>query len=214
MHIIIFANGKLTRSPLPLPDHALLLAADGGARHAARYGLAPDVVIGDLDSLTPGEAAGAARAGADILRHPADKDETDLELALDHAMQQGATAVTLYGLFGGRWDMTFANLLLLSRPKYAGLKLAIEEGDTRMFILRGGETIRLAAEPGATVSVLPLNGPAMGLTYEGLAWPLEQATLPAGSPRGVSNRMQETEALISLEDGVVLISLAPASKKE
>lgn len=208
MHCLIFANGHIDKFPNSLPEHDLLIAADGGARNASRFGLTPDIVIGDLDSLTLDEATGLETAGARILRHPADKDETDLELALDHAMAQGATAVTLYGLFGGRWDMTFANLLLLSRPKYAGLKLAIEAGDTHMVILRGGEVTRLAGEPGSTVSVLPINGPAVGLTYKGLAWPLELATLPAGSPRGVSNRMQEADAVISLEEGVVLITLS------
>lgn len=213
MHIIIFANGDLTTSPLPLPAHDLLIGADGGARNAFRYGLVPDVVIGDFDSLGPDEIAGFDRAGASLYRFPADKDETDLELALDFSVQQRAAEITLYGLFGGRWDMTFANLLLLASEKYAGVRLTVVAGAERMHILRGGDTLAIHGSPGDLVSVLPLSGTAEGITYEGLAWPLDAATLPFGSPRGVSNAMVAHTAKISIRAGIILIVVIPSASK-
>lgn len=205
MHTIIFANGLIEASPLPLPLHDLLIAADGGARNAFRFGLVPDILIGDFDSLTEDEIAGFDRAGAAAIHHPAEKDETDLELALDFAADEGADAITLYGLFGGRWDMTFANLLLLATPRFAGIRLTIIAGHTKMHILHGGGSLQLTGTPGETVSILPLGGPAEGLSYKGLAWPLTDADLPLGSPRGVSNTLKHAQATITLRRGTVLV---------
>ena len=205
MHVIIFANGPVEDSPLPLPEHDLLIAADGGAARAFRFDLIPDLVIGDLDSLSPSEVAGYDRSGAGIIRHPAGKDETDLELALQFAQEEGADRITLYGLTGGRWDMTFANILLLASQRFAGIRLTAVHGATRMHILRGGERLDLTGEPGQRISVLPLAGPLSGLSYQGLSWPLEDESLPFGSPRGVSNTFSHSEAGIRLKSGVALI---------
>ena len=208
MHTIIFANGTPGSLPKTLPDHDLLVAADGGARHAwqSGAGFIPDVIIGDLDSLAADELAGFDRAGASIYRFPAKKDETDLELALNFALEAGATEITLYGLLGGRWDMTFANLLLLADPRYASVRFRIWEGETQMHILRGGESLRLSGRVGDLVSAIPLGGAARGVTYQGLTWPLENATLPFGTPRGVSNSLAARDAEITLNTGVLLIT--------
>lgn len=207
MHAILLANGKLPEPISTLPPHDLLIAADGGARHAWQWGKGrvPDVIIGDLDSLSPDEQAGYDRAGASIYRYPADKDATDLELALDFALKSGATEITLYGLFGGRWDMTFANLLLLAASKYAGVRLHAIEGDTHLYILRGGETLTLHSQPGDPVSVLPLGGDAVGISYTGLVYPLDNATLPFATSRGVSNSLLAETATITFAQGVLLI---------
>ncbi len=205
MHTIIFANGHIPTSPLPLPAHDLLIAADGGAGNAAQFNLLPDVVIGDFDSLSPSEIAAFDQDGTKSIRYTAEKDETDLELAMDYAAGQGADEITLYGLLGGRWDMTFANLLLLASEKYAGIRFKAVDGNTSFHILHGGESLQLQGEPGDIVSVLPLRGPAEGVSYQGLTWPLEEANLPFGTPRGVSNTITDTLATISIQKGTVLV---------
>jgi thiamine pyrophosphokinase len=212
MHALIFANGEPAPFPSPLPPHDLLLAADGGAARLSSGGVTPNVILGDLDSLTPAELAHFDRAGASIYRFPPGKDQTDLELALDFALQSGATEITLYALFGGRWDMTFANLLLLASPKYAGVQLRVIEGNTTLHLLRGGETLTLAGCTGDTVSVLPLSH-ASGVTYRGLAYPLANAALPFGTPRGVSNTLQSDTAEISLTNGTLLVVHTPGTLK-
>lgn len=207
MRAVIFCNGTL-----PYPEAAraalrpadLIIAADGGAHHCAALGLTPHVIIGDLDSLSPEEAACWARRGVEIIRYPPAKDETDLELALRYALQRQAREVALLGLLGGRWDMVFANLLLLGQPAYAALTFAVLEGPLTIHLLRGGETLHLRGLPGDPVSVLPLGGDAVGLSYQGLTWPLENATLPASTPRGVSNTLQAGHATITLREGMVL----------
>jgi thiamine pyrophosphokinase len=203
MHII-FANGELPETEIALPPEAVVIAADGGARHCLRLGITPQAVIGDFDSLTPQETADLEARGARLLRYPADKDETDLELALDYALRHGAREITLYALLGGRWDMSFANLLLLAAPRYAGLRLRVCAGETAVRLLRGGETLTLRGQPGETVSLVPLSD-LHGLTYRGLKWPLQNADLPFGTPRGVSNLLLGPRAEISLAEGVAAV---------
>jgi thiamine pyrophosphokinase len=205
MHAVIFANGRLAEPVRRLPPHDMLIGADGGARLALSGGLLPDEVIGDLDSLSPSEVAGFDRAGAGIHRYPEDKDQSDLELALDFAKAAGAEEITCYGLFGGRWDMSFSNLFLLAAPPYADMRIRVVEGQTRLYILHGGQSLDLKGRRGERVSVLPLNGAALGVTYQGLNWPLKDAELPFGSSRGVSNTLEAEAATIGLSQGVLLV---------
>ncbi len=204
-NVIIVANGEVSASEIPLPPDTTLIAADGGARHCLSLGLTPHVVIGDFDSLQETELAQLVQGGARLVRHSADKDETDLELALDFALQSGGREVTLYGLLGKRWDMSFANLHLLASPRFHALRFRVLEGCTEIFILRGGNSLTIHGTPGETVSVIPLTPEARGITYQGLEWPLEDATLPFGAPRGVSNKLASGEATISLREGIVLV---------
>ncbi len=205
MHAVIFANGRLESPVHRLPPHDLLVAADGGARLAISCGLVPDAVIGDLDSLSPSDIFDLERAGAAIHRFPEDKDQSDLELALDFAQDAGAHEITCFGLFGGRWEMSFANLFLLAAPSYAGMRIRAVEGRSSLYILHPGRTLELNGPPGSRVSVLPLGENVQGVTYHGLAWSLEKASLAFGSTRGLSNRMTGSRASVRLEKGVLLV---------
>ena len=205
MKVAIIANGDFFQSMIDLPKGGRLIAVDGGGRHCLKLGLSPEVIIGDLDSLMAFELTELESRGAKMIRYPIDKDETDLELALDYALDQGASEITLYGLLGGRWDMTISNLMLLASPRFAGINFRVIEGNTEMFILRGGETIDLSGQPGDNVSVIPLDGNVQGLTYDGLKWPLKNADLSFGTPRGVSNQFLKETAQLNLNDGTALV---------
>ncbi len=205
MHVTIFANGDLSQPEIKLSPETTIIAADGGARHALELGLIPQIVIGDFDSLTTAVRTTLEMRGCQLITHPTEKDETDLELALNHAQKLGATEITLHGLLGGRWDMSFANILLLAAPRYAGIKFKVIAGDDEIFILRGKAALEIKGNPGDSVSVIPLTSQVSGLSYSGLTWPLENAELNFGSPRGVSNRMSGEKARIELLEGVALV---------
>ena len=117
MKALIFANGSLDPGPMVAEavavavdavasadtvtsGDAIIIAADGGVRHALALDLTPEVVIGDMDSVTPAELAACAAIGATIMRHAAAKDETDLELALLYAAEQGADWLRVVGALG------------------------------------------------------------------------------------------------------------------
>lgn len=208
MRSVIIANGELNNHP-ELEAGDLLIAADGGARHCLRLGLRPQIVIGDFDSLDPGDLAELEQAGAEIVRHPPRKDATDLELALLVARERGATQVIVLGALGDRWDQTVANLLLPLSNRLAGLPVRLLDGPQELLLLRATDPaqpaeIEVRGQPGDIVSLIPLGGDAQGVRTEGLEYPLHGETLLFGATRGVSNVLLSAAATISLLSGILL----------
>lgn len=220
MRAVIFANGRLSH---PEADRARLrpgdwiLAADGGLHNARRLGATPAVVIGDLDSIDPRDVKALEASGVTLLRHPERKDETDLELALAHAVQQGVEEILVLGALGDRWDQTLANALLLASPLLEGTRAWLADGDQRMTLLRGGQSLNLDAAPGTPLSLLPLGGDAQGVRTHGLEYPLHGDTLHFAATRGISNTLLGHSATIELTQGLLLVILggpAPAGSRE
>jgi thiamine pyrophosphokinase len=191
-------------------DH--VIAADGGARHALALGLRPHVVVGDLDSLEPELVEQLVAGGTQIERHPAGKNATDLELAIERAIRDGAQEIVLVGALGGRLDQTLANVLILAQREWPAAISLVEE-DQVATLLRGGETLTLTAAVGATVSLLPLSAQVTGITYQGLLYPLTDATLTLGSTRGISNVVAEQPATVQIASGLALVvqTVAPSA---
>lgn len=202
---LIFANGQLpdlsAAAALIQPDD-LLIAADGGAHTLLALGKTPHAIIGDLDSLLPREASSLQQAGALILRYPPEKDETDLELALQYALQQGCTTIRVVGGLGGRIDQTLANIFLLASPALSATDIRLDDGREEVFLIRSAAILHGSA--GDTVSLLPLGSPARGVTTGGLRYPLKDETLWPDRSRGVSNEMTEDEAFVRLSEGILI----------
>jgi thiamine pyrophosphokinase len=186
----------------------LVVAADSGLAHALALGVAVDLVVGDLDSVDPTVLDAAIADGTTVERHPAEKDTTDLELALDAALARGATWVIVLGVHGGRFDHFLANMLLLASPQFAAAQIEARLDGTNVSVVR--DSVGLAARAGALCTLLPVGGPAIGVTTEGLRYPLRGETLPPGTTRGVSNEFIGSTAAVSLESGV-LLAVIPAS---
>jgi thiamine pyrophosphokinase len=202
---VIFANGEvddLEAVTRLLRASDRLIAADGGSRHLARLGRLPDLLIGDLDSTPAAEVDRLARAGVSIERHPAAKDETDLELAVLRAVEGGYREVIVVGALGGRLDQTLGNIALLGDPRFAEVDLRLDDGREEVFLIHGRRTIRGAA--GDRVSLLPALGEAVGVTTRALEFPLNDETLYPYRTRGISNRMLKDEAEVSLRQGELL----------
>jgi thiamine pyrophosphokinase len=185
-----------------VPAGATVVAADRGLEHARTLGLEVAVAVGDFDSASPEAVAAAERAGTRIERHAAEKDETDLELALDVAIElQPARIVVLAGR-GGRLDHELSSLLLLCSEKYASAQIDALVGEARVQVVRNAR--ELEGEPGELLTLLPAYGAAEGVRTEGLAYPLQGETLESGSTRGVSNEFVGSTARVALERGVLL----------
>lgn len=206
---LIFANGDINdgamvRRALAEAGDALLLAADGGARVAEHYGVMPGVVIGDMDSIAPETLERLAANGARVLRYPPAKEETDLELALLYAVEQGATWIRVIGAVGGRLDQTLSNVYLLALPVLRGADVRLVADDEETWLLFPG-SIDIDGAAGDTVSLLPISGVARAVTTEGLLYPLTGEDLQFGPARGVSNVMTSGRARVHLEDGALVI---------
>jgi thiamine pyrophosphokinase len=206
---LIFANGsirsgKMVTRALQYAPESLIIAADGGARVAFHFGLTPHVVIGDMDSIAPDQLARCQASGASILRYPAAKNETDLELALLHAVGQGATWLRVIGAVGGRLDQTVSNVYLLALDALRGCDARMVAGSEETVLLLG-KSIYIEGEAGDTVSLLPIGGTAHGVRTEGLRYPLHDEDLLFGPARGVSNVMDSSYARVQVQSGALIV---------
>jgi len=199
-------DGRVRRH---LPEGALVIAADSGFDHAVALGLEVDLLVGDLDSISPTGLERAAGRGVTILAHPPDKDFTDTELAIEAALARGARH--LVAVTGGpdpaesRLDHELGTLLALSRPDLREVRIEAWWGSTLVRVAHGPAEVEVGAASGTLLSLLPLHGAAVGVATSGLRFPLHRETLPAGSSRGVSNEVATSPASVSLEAGTLLV---------
>ena len=186
-------------------EGALVIAADSGAVHAKAAGLTIDIAVGDFDSIPQTLLHELESAGVKIERHPVVKDATDLELAIDVAIRQGADVITIVGGHGGRVDQSFANAFVISSPTYSHVSMHAILDSALVSVVHGGGGVTFVGDPGDVVTILPLHGDAVGVRTEGLVYPLRGERLPAGTTRGVSNVLLNHEATVSIEEGTVLV---------
>ena len=196
--VVVLCGGPGSVSVDGLPVGATVIAADGGAELARMLGLSVDLVVGDMDSISAGTLAGIER----VERHAAEKDATDLELALVAALRFEPERVLVLGGGGGRLDHLFGGLLLLAAEAYAGVRVDAQFGAAAVHVIRGERTLH--GEPGELISLLAMHGRARGVVTDGLVYALRGETLEPGSSRGVSNVFAASEARVALEGGVLL----------
>lgn len=223
---IIVANGDVPSNPdqlleLAVPDEdgpPLVIAADGGARKAAAIGLPPRIVIGDGDSLSEEDIASLRGQGVEVLLFPAEKDESDTELALREAVAAGARRIVVLGAFGGqRLDHSLANLALLALPEIEGRDVVLTDGATTIRLLGradGPGELHVKGAPGELVSLFPLDATVEGIVTAGLRYPLHDEPLRLGPSRGLSNELVETEAHISTRRGRLVVVHTRGSREE
>ena len=198
-HALVVTGGPLPTTQGPLPSADLIIAADGGADNASALGLTVDLVVGDLDSVSPVAVARARK----VESHPKDKDETDLELALGAAVVAGAGSVTVVGTLGGRVDHALANLLVAAGDRWSNLRIDLRIDGAQAWVVR--DHVEVLGQVGDVVSLLAVGGRATGVTTTGLAWPLVDAEVESGVGRGLSNRMATRRAKVVVDDGALLV---------
>lgn len=194
-----------------VPRCAWVIAADSGVDHALALGLPVDHAVGDFDSVSPKGLQALAAAGTPIERHPAAKDATDVELALEIAALHRPLRLLLIGEAGGRLDHTLGILTLLAAPAYAGIEVTARLGTALVTVVRDRRSIH--GSPGDLVSLIPVLGPGGGVTTAGLRWPLTDAVLEAGSSRGISNEFVGGTAYVRVVTGV-LLAIQPEAPRE
>lgn len=206
MHAVVVAGsllaGGLDRAAVDRND--LLVAVDGGADALARIGLTPDLLVGDLDSISPGALSDLEERGVDMVRLQTAKDETDTEAALHLLVERGATEITVFNALGGpRLDHLLGNLLLLTAPWLAPVGVTLVDGLHEAFLVKGDGVV--TGSPGDTVSLLPLTEAVEDVRTEGLLYPLRGERLLHGGTRGVSNEMTGEQARITHGAGALLL---------
>lgn len=191
---MVLAGGPDVPVDVAVPSGATVIAADGGAELASRV----DLAVGDFDSISAERLAAIER----VERHPAAKDASDLELALDAALRLEPERILVVGSAGGRLDHLLGGLLLLASDRFAGVQVDAQLGPAAVHVIRRARL--LAGDAGELISLFTVNGPAFGVVTDGLVYPLRGETLEPGSSRGLSNVFAGAEARVRLERGVLL----------
>jgi thiamine pyrophosphokinase len=185
----------------PTPND-LVIAADGGANLCAAWGWPIHQVVGDMDSLDHAVAYALRQQGVPFQEYPAEKDETDLEIALHNAVAANPDEILIAGALGARIDHTLGNLGLLALPVLAPIPTRIIDGRQTIWLVRRQLTV--CGKPGDTLSLIPFGGDACGVSVRGVRWPLHEADLPLGPSLSISNRLTAAQAVIAVRAGVLL----------
>ncbi len=204
--IAIFVNGilpSLESARKLLRSDDFLLGADNGAHLIMQLGFMPHLVVGDLDSLTEDDSAKITAANIKMIKYPTDKNETDLELAIQHALALNPTSIIIVGALGGRTDQTLANISLLADSPLSGMDIRLDDGVEEVFFCR--DDVYVNGNIGDTLSLIPWHAEINGVTTHGLKWALNNEVLLPHKTRGISNEMTEEIASIKIKSGLLLV---------
>jgi len=194
---IVFCAAGFDKLAEPLTREDFIIAADGGLVHTEKLNITPNEILGDFDSL------GYAPQGANVF--PVEKDDTDAMLAVRRGLSLGYREFVLYGsLDGPRLDHTVANFQTLQYLADRDAAGYLVGKDYLVTVVKNG-SLSFPAEAKGTVSVFCMGNDAKGVTLEGLYYPLENGTLTAGFPLGVSNHFTGQAAGITVRDGSLLV---------
>jgi thiamine pyrophosphokinase len=210
--VIIFANGdlpNLEKARALLHDDDFIIAADGGTRHVLAFGKTPNIIIGDLDSATF-DLRPLTEKGTQVIRFSQDKNETDLELAIQHALTLNPEQVVILAALGGRLDQTLGNIALTSDLRPSTFDLRLDDGIEEVFFCRNECEINGTA--GDLVSLIPWQGKVTGVITTNLKWSLQNEILYPEKTRGISNEMLNDKARVQISSGLLLVVHRRAEK--
>lgn len=202
-NVLVFAGGEPLNEDIvgDLPRGDLVVAADGGYDIAVDYGYRVDVLVGDLDSITTTDLP----RHVIVEQHPADKDASDLELALDLVSREQPSRVIVIGASGGRLDHELAVANLLCSERFAEIEIDWISNRGRAFVIWNRRVIH--GDVGGLLTLIPVHGDATGVTAKGVRWRLDDDRLAAGTTRGLSNVLESPVADIRVGSGCLLAVL-------
>lgn len=208
MKILIFTNGEnnLLREELNdiLPVDKII-CANGGTKLALDYNLIPDIIVGDIDSISDEIINKIKREKIEWKIYPKEKDETDLELAVREALKYSPKIIYFIGLLGGRIDHTLSNLFFLEKIKERGIEVLILDNKLRITLMLGREEKIFWGNEGEIISLIPLSEKVEGVTLQGLKYPLNNEILYRNLTRGISNEFISKEAKIRISFGTLIV---------
>lgn len=195
---VIFGAGKYDLFAPCIPEDAFVVAADAGLKKCAEYFIAPDLILGDFDSL------GAVPHTGNVIPLPVEKDVTDTFAAVEAGRKAGCNSFLIYGGMGGRPDHSMANYALCASLSREGIHCSLFGDGYEVTAVTNGKT-ELHGTVGDTVSVFSFTEKCEGVTYTGLKYSLADAALDSFFALGVSNEFSDTKASVEVKKGTLLI---------
>ena len=206
MKSYIFIGGEVDASAIesPIQENALVIAADSGYDNAKMLGYAErcDFVVGDFDSTK--ERAFCSRAK--IIRVPAEKDETDTQLAINIAIENGADELYIIGGLSGRLDHTLSNVYLLEALAKESIYATICDGKNRVRYLKERSSFLIAKSEYKYFGLIPTEKEVKGVTIDGAKYTIKNAKLTKSNPSfAISNEVLENFAMVSCKKGGLFV---------
>lgn len=208
---IVIAGGtidqKLEEILQAQKSKTIAIGVDRGISVFLNAGIHADYYLGDLDSIDsdlipdiPAER---------LQKFPAEKNASDLELALELCLDLNLAYVEVYGATGTRWDHSFSNLLMLKRFYDRGLQVVLVNKKNRAMILSSHQRIeKKIVEAYQYLSILPLGLEGVLVSETGVKYPLDHERLLFGQTRGISNESLGEDVVIDVMDGVAFLILS------
>ena len=183
-----------------------VIAVDRGLNAASALGIVPDVIVGDFDSADPAALADFRRREHIVWEvHQPEKDDTDTELAIKRAAAMGAGYIVLLGATGGRLDHLLGNIHLLYPCLQRGVEACILDPGNKLYLIDGERRFKRREVWGTYISFLPLTEEVKGITLRGFKYPLTDKDIAIGTSLCISNELAADEAVITLQDGVLIV---------
>lgn len=203
---LLILNGEKVNSTtiLKLKDESdFILSADGGTDYCIELGIIPDLVIGDLDSISPKTLDILKKKEVPINVFPIKKDKTDSQLSIEYLMDKGAEEITIIGAIGSRIDHTLANILLLKTIKDKGIKGKIVHNNNIIYII--DDELILDKKNGYFVSIIPIESKGVLVSLKGFEYNLSKVKIDFASTLGVSNFVIDEKGYIKVHEGECLV---------
>ena len=203
----IISGGRFADVDIRRSESEYVIACDKGLDNADRYGIRPDLVIGDFDSVSGENLRKIEESEIKYIRYPKEKDDTDTMLAIKHALDMGFSHIKVTCAFGGRMDHSFANI---QAARYAAERGAVVElvddgCDSTIF---ANEEIEFNRREGCFLSVFSLSDISRGVSIKGAKYELENAELTGNFPLGVSNEFTDPKTAVSVKDGCLMVVIS------
>lgn len=200
MRWVVFCWSPSNRPPVGLREDDVIVCADSGLEYARRCGVTPSIVLGDFDSY-----GGELPPAGEIIRLPAEKDDTDTMFAVRLGLERGIKDFLIAGGIGGRLDHTLGAVQTLNFLVSHGASAVMNDGKQQIEVLEGPVRKRYSRGQGKYFSLLALSPRVEGLSLEGFKYPLSNGTLTYDFPLGVSNEVLSQEAELSFSRGRIAV---------
>ncbi|HHW69798.1 MAG TPA: thiamine diphosphokinase [Clostridiales bacterium] len=208
MRVLIFANGFIDDYSYIKKEYKnfdYIICADGGLRHSDVVDIVPDLIVGDLDSVSYSVLKKYKNMGVPTQKYPTEKDVTDMQIAVDNAIQMGADEIVLCGALGDRWDHSYANVMLLYRIAKKGISGWIIDNKNKITI--SDRELEFNGKKGQILSLLPFGGSVNIKNTSGLKYPIRNKILSMDYPIGISNEFIDERVKITIHKGWLLAIL-------
>ncbi|NLN66455.1 MAG: thiamine diphosphokinase [Clostridiaceae bacterium] len=209
MDVLVVGSGNMESVELLRQTAALaelLICVDGGARYFQKADITPHVLLGDFDSIEQDTLRAYETEGVEVVRFSPRKDYTDMELALNYAVEHGATRIFIMGATGSRVDHSISNVQLLHKLLDADVRGIILDDKNRIYLIK--DKITIGRMEGYKLSLVPATPVVEGIVTEGLVWPLFNYTMKMGAGIGISNEFSEDKATVRIGSGRMYVILS------